>query len=112
MMIGASDATVGSKRTPIQSHSETNMTDQPDDKTELEKSRDVISQLKEMRHYSKTNIEKLGEFWLLLDEELKQKENAKKIEALLTHQNTFHGALESMISDYEIECNRIENEAS
>ena len=88
------------------------MTDQADEKSDLEKSRDIISQLKEMHHYSKTNIEKLGEFWLLLDDELKQKENAKKVETLLTHQNSFHEALESLVSDYEIECNRIENEAS
>ena len=88
------------------------MIDQVNEKSDLEKSRDIISQLKEMHHYSKTNIEKLGEFWLLLDEGLKQKENAKKLEVLLTHQNAFHDALESMVSDYEIECNRIENEAS
>lgn len=88
------------------------MTDQADEKSDLEKSRDIISQLKEMHHYSKTNIEKLGEFWLLLDDELKQKENAKKVESLLIHQNSFHEALESLVSDYEIECNRIENEAS
>ncbi len=88
------------------------MTDQEHEKSDLDKSRDVISQLKEMQHYSTTNIEKLGEFWLLVDEELKQKENAKKLEILLTHQNEFHDALESLISDYEIECNRIENEAS
>lgn len=88
------------------------MTDQDNEKSDLEKSRDIISQLKEMQHYSTTNIEKLGEFWLLLDGELKQKENAKMLEILLTHQNAFHDALESMVSDYEIECNRIENEES
>lgn len=88
------------------------MTDQENEKSNLEKSRDIISQLKEMQHYSKTNIEKLGEIWLLLEGELKQKDNAKTLEILLTHQNTFHDALESMVSDYEIECNRIENEAS
>jgi len=86
------------------------MTDQIDGKTDLEKSRDIISQLKEMQHYSTTNIEKLGGFWILLDDELKQKENAKKVEMLLNHQHAFHDALESMVSDYEIECNRIENE--
>ena len=53
------------------------MTDQVNEKTDLEKSRDIISQLKEMHHYSKENIVKLGEFWLLLEGELKQKENAK-----------------------------------
>lgn len=93
-------------------HQEKKMTDQPQEKSDLEKSRDIISQLKEMLHYSKTNIEKLGEFWFLLDGELKQKENADKLDKLITQQNTFHDALESMISDYEIECNRIENEAS
>lgn len=88
------------------------MADEENEKSDLEKSRDIISQLKEMHHYSKTNIEKLGEFWLLLEDGLKQKENAKNIEILLTHQNAFHDALESLVSDYEIECNRIENEAS
>jgi len=88
------------------------MTDQENEKSDLEKSRDIISQLKEMQHYSKTNIEKLGEFWLLLDGELKQKENAKKLEILLNHQNGFHDALESTVSEYEIECNDIEDEAS
>jgi hypothetical protein len=88
------------------------MSDDDGEKSDLEKSRDIISQLKEMHHYSKTNVEKLGEFWLLLDEELKQKENAKRMEVLLTHESEFHAALEAMISDYEIECNRIENEAS
>ena len=43
------------------------MTEQEIEKTALERSRDIISQLKEMRHYTKTNIEKLGEFWFLLD---------------------------------------------
>jgi len=88
------------------------MTDEVTEKSDLEKSKDIISQLKEMHHYSKTNIEKLGEFWLLLDGELKQKENAEKLDVLLTHQSAFHDALEALISDYEVECNRIENEAS
>lgn len=78
------------------------------EKTELEKSRDIINQLKEMQHYSKANIEKLTAHWLQLDGELKQKEVAKKVEALLTHQNTFHEALESAIADYEIVCNGME----
>lgn len=88
------------------------MADQVNEKSDLEKSRDIISQLKEMHHYSKTNIEKLGEFWLLLDGELKQNETAKKLDQLLTHQNAFHDALESLLADYEIECDRIEKGAS
>lgn len=81
-----------------------------EEKNTLEKSREVISQLKEMVHYSKTNIEKLSEFCLLLDDELKQKEYADRIGKILSHQNNFHEEMESLISDYEIECNRIENE--
>lgn len=88
------------------------MTDQSDDKTELQKSRDIISQLKEMRHYSKANIEKLTEIWLLFDGEMKQKEMANKLEVLLAHENAFYDSLVSVVSDYEMECNRIENEAS
>lgn len=78
------------------------------EKTPLEKSRDIITQLKEMQHYSKTNIEKLSAFWLQLDDELKQKQIAKKVENLLSHQNTFHEALETTIADYEAECARLE----
>jgi hypothetical protein len=88
------------------------MSDEEGEKSDLEKSRDIISQLKEMHHYTKNNVEKLGEFWLQLDDELKQKDNAKRMEVLLKHESEFHDALEALISDYEIECNRIENEAS
>ena len=78
------------------------------EKTDLEKSRDIITQLKEVQHYSKANIEKLTAHWLQMDGELKQKEVAKKVEALLTHQNTFHEALELVIADYEVVCNGME----
>ena len=74
------------------------------EKTDLEKSRDIISQLKEMLHYSKSNIEKLTAFWLQLDDELKLDAIAKRVEALLTVQNTFHEALESTIEDFESAC--------
>ncbi len=86
------------------------MSDEIVEKTELEKSRDIITQLKEMQHYSKTNIEKLTAFWLQLDDELKQKEVATKVETLLTHQNTFHEALETAIADYEVICDGMEKD--
>lgn len=87
------------------------MTDPTQEKTPLEKSRDIIVQLKDMMHYSTTNIEKLTEFWLLLEGELKQKKMAKKFEALLTHQNAFHDALATVVTDYEAECDRMEKKA-
>ena len=83
-----------------------------EEKTDVEKTRDIISQLKEMHHYSKTNIEKLSDFWLLMEGELKQKENGKRMEDLITKQTVLHEEVEALYSDMEIECNRIDNEAS
>jgi hypothetical protein len=81
------------------------------EKTPLEKSRDIITQFKEMLHYSKTNIEKLTSNWLQLDDELKQKAIAKQVESLIAQENTFHDALEATITDYEAECDRMEKKA-
>lgn len=87
------------------------MSDQPE-KTVLERSRDVISELKQMRHDAEVNIKKLAGLWLVLEDEIKHKEFARRVEELSPHQNAFHGAIESLISDYEMECNRMESEAS
>lgn len=88
------------------------MSEDPNENEPIKKSRDIISQLKEMGHYSKTNIEKLSDFWLQLEEELKQKSYAERVSKLITLQSRFHEELENLVSDFEIECNRIENEAS
>ena len=88
------------------------MSDEPVEKTELDKSRDIITQLKEMEHYSRSNIEKLTDHWLKLDGELKQKDMATKIEGLLTQQNTFHEALEKAIEDYETLCTGMDDTAA
>lgn len=80
------------------------------EKTDLEKSRDIISQLKEMQHYAKTNIEKLTDFWLRLDDELKQKNMAAKIEPLLAQQNQLHDAFEAAIDDYTALCATMEKD--
>ena len=88
------------------------MSNPPDVKTVIEKSRDVISQLKEMEHYSQENIEKISEFWFLLEEELKQKDFAERINELLNCQNTFQELIASLIKDYDMYCNRVENEGS
>ncbi|WP_418317024.1 hypothetical protein [Piscinibacter sakaiensis] len=74
------------------------------EKTPLDKCRDIITQMKEMEHYSRANIEKLTAFWLQLDDELKQKDIAKKVETLLTQQNAFHDALEGTMTDLEEVC--------
>ena len=88
------------------------MSNPSNEKTVIEKSRDVISQLKEMEHYSEENIEKISEFWFLLEEELKQKDFAERINELLNCQNTFQELITSLIKDYDMYCNRVENESS
>lgn len=76
----------------------------------LDKSRTIISQLREMEHYSQENIKKLSEFWFQLDDELKMSVQAAAVDDLLKLQNTFQEKITALISDYEMECNRIENE--
>ena len=70
-------------------------------KTPLDHVNDTLSQLKEMRHYSKNNVEMLTREWLLFDGELKKLEQADKIEGLMVRQGEFHDALEAVISGLE-----------
>lgn len=88
------------------------MADTPEapEKTPIEKLRDMISQLKEMEHYSRSNVEKLSEFWLLLEEELKEKEFAKRMSDLSAAQNAFEDLIVALAGDIDLECNRRENE--
>jgi len=61
----------------------------------------TLSQLKEMRHYSRTNVEHLTAQWLLFDGELKKLGQAKAIEDLMERQGQLHDALESTIAALE-----------
>ncbi|MEN5015848.1 hypothetical protein ABEH87_05720 [Erwinia sp. Eh17-17] len=81
-------------------------------KTQTEHLRDVTSQLKEMRHYAQTNTETLSSQWLAFDQgEYKDAAFAEKINQLLTQQGGLLDELDTIIQDFEIEANRIENEA-
>ena len=62
---------------------------------------DTLAQLKEMRHYSKNNVEMLTTEWLLFDGELSRLKQAGKIERLMMLQGEFHDALEAVIGDLE-----------
>ena len=84
--------------------------EQPE-KTPLERSRDIFSQITEMQHYSISNIEKLTTFYLELDDELKQKNMAKKIEELLDRQHSFNDCLGEVITAYEDELNKLEEKS-
>lgn len=71
------------------------------EKTPAEKLQDVVSQLKEMEHYSKSNVEKLTEFWLLLEDDIKDKDLAGKMDDLLACQNRFHELVQGVIEACE-----------
>jgi len=70
-------------------------------KTPLDHVGDTLSQLKEMRHYSKNNVELLTTQWLMFDGELAKLKQATKIENLMVRQGEFHDALETVIAGLE-----------
>lgn len=71
-------------------------------KTPLDHVNDLATQLKEMRHYSKNNVELLTAQWLKFDEgKLKKLGESKTIEDLMTRQAEFHEALEAAIAEVE-----------
>jgi hypothetical protein len=70
-------------------------------KTPLEHVNDTLTQLKEMRHYAKNNVEHLTAQWLLFDGELKNLDQAERVENLMTRQSEFHDALDEEIGTLE-----------
>lgn len=72
-----------------------------DPKTPLDHVNTALLQLKEMRHYSKTNVEHLTTQWLLFDGELKKLGKAAPFEDLVERQGGVHDALEAVIADLE-----------
>ena len=76
----------------------------------MEKARSIISEMKEMLHYSESNIEKFGEFWLFLSDEMKRDEFSSTMEEILATQNKVHELVDAFVDHLEMDCNRIENE--
>jgi hypothetical protein len=72
-----------------------------DTKSPLEQVNDTLSQLKEMRHYSKTYVEQLTAQWLLFDGQLKKLKQGGKFEDLMMRQSEFHEALDGEIAELE-----------
>ncbi len=62
---------------------------------------DTLAQLKEMRHYSKTNVERLTAMWMLFDGELAKLKETAKIDDLMNRQGQLHDAFESVIGELE-----------
>jgi hypothetical protein len=70
-------------------------------KTPIDHIGDTLAQLKEMRHYSKNNVEALTASWLLYDGELSKLKQADRIANLMDQQNKLHDALETTIAELE-----------
>ena len=70
-------------------------------KTPLDHVNDLVTQLKEMRHYTKNNVELLTAQWLKFDGELKKLGESQTIEDLMVRQGEFHDALEASIAGLE-----------
>jgi hypothetical protein len=83
---------------------EAERTAHPPDSTQLEKSVAVLSKLKELEFHSRSNIEKLAELSLTIEEELKQKAFAEGIGAVYAAQDAFQSKILKLIEDYEAEC--------
>jgi RNAse (barnase) inhibitor barstar len=70
-------------------------------KTPADHVNDTLAQLKEMRHYSKTNVEHLTAIWMLFDGDLSKLKRTDKIEDLMNRQGQLHDAFEAVIADLE-----------
>ncbi|HET9031826.1 MAG TPA: hypothetical protein VFN25_02865 [Dokdonella sp.] len=70
-------------------------------KTAAEHLADTLAQLKEMRHYSKSNVENLTASWILFEGELKSLKQTGKFEDLMNRQSQFYDALEETIESLE-----------
>src|SRR5881227_1616187 len=86
---------------------ETAKPEQKPDAARLEKSLAVLAKLKELEFHSRSNIEKLAELSLTIEEELKQKAFAGPIGALYSAQDAFQSKIVKLIEDYEAECTRL-----
>ena len=83
------------------------MTDESDAKSPLDALQDTLSRLKEMEHYSKTNIEKLAALWLEVSENKQQKQYEKMVDEALKRQNQFQESIAHLIEAYENEAARL-----
>jgi len=87
------------------------MADEGNVKTTFDALQDTLSRLKEMAHYSQTNIEKLATLWLEVSEHKEQKQYEKMVDEVLKRQNQFEESITSLIAAYEEEMTRLRGSA-
>lgn len=71
------------------------------EKTPADRVNDTLTQLKEMQHYSKGNVERLTAAWLMFDGELSKLKQTKKFDDLMSQQSQLHDSLTTVIADLE-----------
>lgn len=70
-------------------------------KTPADHLADTLAQLKEMRHYAKTNVEHLTASWILFEGDLKGLKQTARFEDLMNRQSQFYDALEETIESLD-----------
>jgi len=80
---------------------------QTPDAAKLEKSLAVLAKLRELEFHSRTNIEKLAELSLTIEDELKQKSLVGSIGDVYSAQEAFHSKIAALIEAYQAECDRL-----
>ncbi|MEP7206773.1 MAG: hypothetical protein ABI920_07530 [Casimicrobiaceae bacterium] len=88
------------------------MADEENVKTPLEVLQDTLSRLKEMEHYSQSNIEKLAALWLEVSEHKEQKQYEQMVDDVLKRQNQFQESITRLIEAYEQEATRLKTAAT
>src|SRR5438067_10805134 len=105
------EQTVPEQRSPPRTD-EVAKTAQQSGAAKLEKSLAVLSKLKELEFHSRSNIEKLAELSLTIEEELKQKTFAGPIGEVYSAQEAFHSKVSTLIEGYQEECDRLKPAAA
>lgn len=88
------------------------MADEAVAKTPLDALQDTLSRLKEMEHYSQTNIQKLAALWLEVSENKEQKQYEKMVDEALKRQNQFQESIAQLIEAYDSEAARLKAAAA
>jgi hypothetical protein len=81
--------------------------EQKPDAAKLEKSLAILANLKELEFHSRSNIEKLAELSLTIEDELRQKAFVEAIGDVYSAQEAFHSKISALIADYDAECQRL-----
>jgi hypothetical protein len=76
----------------------------------LEGSLAVLAKLKEMEFHSRTNLERLAELVMKVEDELKQKDVAGPFGEVYSAQNAFQTKLTALIDVYKAECDRMQGD--